>query len=205
MLTMSSPPTTQMRRQESSIRTNLLENDAGGQPREETRTPLRMILDRSPPAHTPDSCDILNRLRKRFSGQAKVYRDDPYQIVAKFLRWKLPDEPQPQHHHCQSKRKWEAAMQGWRKELKKLSLEANAAVVTLQQWFIQQWLHPLVHADVETLNSIPIDWCILQKQKLLMSVIYSSGHTRLFLAHFCQYMYVEPRLIQICCKRSDTA
>jgi hypothetical protein len=48
-------------------------------------------------------------------------------------------------------------MQGWRKELKKLSLEANAAVVTLQQWFIQQWLHPLVHAEVETLNSIPID------------------------------------------------
>jgi hypothetical protein len=154
---MSSPPTTQMRRQESSIRTNLLENDAGGQPREETRTPLRMILDGSPPAPTPDIDDILNRLMHRFSGQAKVYRDDPYQIVAKFLRWKLPDEPQPQHHHCQSKRKWEAAMQGWRKELKKLSLEANAAVVTLQQWFIQQWLHPLVHADVETLNSIPID------------------------------------------------
>ena len=205
MLTMSSPPTTQMRRQESSIRTNQLENDAGCQPREETRTPLRMILDGSPPAPTPDIDDILNRLMHRFSGQAKVYRDDPYQIVAKFLRWKLPDEPQPQHHHRQSKRKWEAAMQGWRKELKKLSLEANAAVVTLQQWFIQQWLHPLVHADVETLNSIPIDWCILQKQKLLMSVIYSSGHTRLFLAHFCQYMYVEPRLIQVCCKRSDTA
>ena len=157
MPTMSSPPTAQMRRQESSIRTNQLENDAGCQPREETRTPLRMILDGSPPAPTPDIDDILNRLMHRFSGQAKVYRDDPYQIVAKFLRWKLPDEPQPQHHHCQSKRKWEAAMQGWRKELKKLSLEANAAVVTLQQWFIQQWLHPLVHADVETLNSIPID------------------------------------------------
>ena len=164
MLTMSSPPTTQMRRQESSIRTNLLENDAGGQPREETRTPLRMILDRSPPAYTPDSCDILNRLRKRFSGQAKVYRDDPYQIVAKFLRWKLPDEPQPQHHHCQSKRKWEAAMKGWRKELRKLSLEAvvtllstrcNTAVVILQQWFMQQWLPCIVHTELETLNSIP--------------------------------------------------
>ena len=117
-----------------------------------------MILDGSPPAPTPDIDDILNRLMHRFSGQAKVYRDDPYQIVAKFLRWKLPDEPQPQHVlQGQSKRKWEAAMQGWRKELKKLSLEANAAVVTLQQWFIQQWLHPLVHAEVETLTSIPID------------------------------------------------
>jgi len=93
----------------------------------------------------------------RFSGQEKVYRHNHYQTVAKVFWWKLPCEPQPQHVHRQSKRKWEAAMQGWRKELKKLSLEANAAVVTLQQWFIQQWLHPLVHAEVETLNSIPID------------------------------------------------
>jgi len=167
MLTMSSPPTTQMRRQESSIRTNLLENDAGGQPREETRTPLRMILDRSPPAYTPDSCDILNRLRKRFSGQAKVYLDIDYQIVSKVLWWKLPCEPQPQHVLCpqlQSKRKWEKAMQGWRKELRKLSLEAvvtllstrcNTAVVILQQWFMQQWLPCIVHTELETLNSIP--------------------------------------------------
>jgi hypothetical protein len=151
MLITPSLSITQMRRQ-----TETPADDANSQPIQETRTSLRIILDGSPPAPTAVSSEILNRLMKRFSGQAKVYRDNDYQAVAKTLWWKLPCEPQPQHHHCQSKRKWEAAMQGWRKELRKLSLEASAAVVTLQQWFMQQWLHPLVHKELETLNSIPI-------------------------------------------------
>ena len=140
-------------------------DDANSQPIQETRTSLRIILDGSPPAPTAVSSEMLNRLMKRFSGQAKVYRDNDYQAVAKTLWWKLPCGPQPQHVFlCQSKRKWEAAMQGWRKELRKLSLEAvvtllstrcNTAVVALQQWFMRQWLPCIVHTELETLNSIP--------------------------------------------------
>ena len=169
MLITPSVPRTQMRRQtetparlvttlisptESSTRTNLLEDDAGGQPMQKPRTSLRIILDGSPPAPTPVSSEILNRLMHRFSGQAKVYRDYDYQAVAKILWWKLPCGPQPQHHHWQSKRKWEAAMQGWRKELRKLRLEA--AVVTLQQWFMQKWLHRLVHTEFHANRLMPI-------------------------------------------------
>ena len=146
--TLNSPP-------EFSISINLLEDDASGQTiDQEFRTSLRIILDASPPAPTAITNAILNRLMHRFSGQAKVYCDIDYQIVAKVLRWKLPREPQPQHVYCQAKRKWEAAMQGWRKELRKLRLEA--AVVTLQQWFMQQWLHPLVHTEFHANRLMPI-------------------------------------------------
>ena len=31
----------------------------------------------------------------------------------------------------------------------------DSAVVTLQQWSMQQWLRRLVHTELETLNSIP--------------------------------------------------
>ena len=162
--TRNSPP-------EFSICINLLEDDAGGQTMPESRTSLRIILDASPPAPTAITNAILNRLMHRFSGRAKVYCDIDYQIVAKVLWWKLPCEPQPQHVYCQAKRKWEAAMKGWRKELRKLSLEAvvtllstrcNTAVVILQQWFMQQWLPCIVHTELETLNSIPDCWCMFQ-------------------------------------------
>ena len=156
----------------SSISINLLEDDAGGQTMQESRTSLRIILDASPPAPTAITDEILNRLMHRFAGQAKVYRDNDYQTVAKVLWWKLPCAPQPQHVFlCQSKRKWEAAMQGWRKELRKLSLEAvvtllstrcNTAVVALQQWFMRQWLPCIVHTELETLNYIPDCWCMFQ-------------------------------------------
>ena len=157
---------------EFSSSINLLEDVAGGQTiDQEFRTSLRIILDASPPAPTAITDEILNRLMHRFAGQAKVYRDNDYQTVAKVLWWKLPCAPQPQHVYCQSKRKWEAAMQGWRKELRKLSLEAvvtllstrcNTAVVILQQWFMQQWLPCIVHTELETLNSIPDYWCMFQ-------------------------------------------
>ena len=164
---------------EFSISINLLEDDAGGQTiDQEFRTSLRIILDASPPAPTAITNAILNRLMHRFSGQAKVYLDIDYQIVSKVLWWKLPCEPQPQHvlpsmwcPQLQSKRQWEKAMQGWRKELRKLSLEAvvtllstrcNTAVVILQQWFMQQWLPCIVHTELETLNSIPDYWCMFQ-------------------------------------------
>jgi len=135
---------------ESSGRTILLEDDAGGQPMPENRSSLRMILDGSPPAPTTVECADLNRMMKRFSGQASVFRGQKYQTVANFLWWKLPEEPQPQHRISQSKRQWESAMQEWRQQLGVLSLEANAAVVILQQWFIRQWLL----TPRKTLNSI---------------------------------------------------
>jgi len=160
---------------EFSSSINLLEDVAGGQTiDQEFRTSLRIILDASPPAPTAITNAILNRLMHRFSGQAKVYLDIDYQIVSKVVWWKLPCEPQPQHVLCpqpQSKRQWEKAMQGWRKELRKLSLEAvvtllstrcNTAVVILQQWFMQQWLPCIVHTELETLNSIPDYWCMFQ-------------------------------------------
>ena len=135
---------------ESSVRIILLEDDAGGQPMPENRSSLRMILDGSPPAPTTVECADLHRMLKRFSGQASVFRDQKYQTVANFLWWKLPEEPQPQHRNSQSKRQWESAMQKWRQQLGVLSLEANAAVVILQQWFIRQWLL----TPRKTLNSI---------------------------------------------------
>ena len=139
--TLISPP-------ESSISANL-----------ETRTSLRSILDGSPPAPTAVDCAVLNRLMKRFSGQEKVYGHPDYRAVEKVLWWKLPCGPQPQHHHCQSKRKWEAAMQGWRKELRKLSLEADAAVVDCSSDSCSSGytrLFTFGDAELETLNSIPI-------------------------------------------------
>ena len=134
---------------ESSISANL-----------ETRTSLRSILDGSPPAPTAVDCAVLNRLMKRFSGQQKVFDHEHYQAAQSRLpSHQIPLGPQPQHHHCQSKRKWEAAMQGWRNELRKLSLEADAAVVDCSSDSCSSGytrLFTFGDAELETLNSIPI-------------------------------------------------
>ena len=97
---------------------------------------------------------------KRFLGQKKVHLHVDYLAAQSRLpSHQIPLGPQPEHHRCQSKRKWEAAMQGWRNELRKLSLEADAAVVDCSSDSCSSGytrLFTFGDAELETLNSIPI-------------------------------------------------